>query len=120
MTTSPLTIRRSNALFDVGVSFTDIGIRAGEPKNLTVSFSNRLFSQQWAKLTWHLPEGWTVTGGTESYVCVDQYTGKTCLAEQSFEIRTDVLNRQRYDLVLEIASQGRPSRLFIPLVFMQE
>lgn len=120
LTTSPLTIRRSNALFDVGVSFTDIGIRAGEPKNLTVSFSNRLFSQQWAKLTWHLPEGWTVTGGTESYVCVDQYTGKTCLAEQSFEIRTDVLNRQRYDLVLEIASQGRPSRLFIPLVFMQE
>lgn len=119
LTTSPLTIRRSNALFEVGVSFADITIRAGEPKNVTVSFSNRFFTQQWAKLTWHLPDGWTITGGSERYMCVDQYTGQTSRTAQTFEIHADTLDRQRYDFVLEISAQGRPSKMFIPIVFMQ-
>ena len=118
LTTSPLTIRKKNAIFDIGVSFDDIIIEEGVEKTVKVTINNQYEQQQWAVLNWHLPEEWTVSGGVESHISVDQYTGKTNRVSKTFKITPVNLNKGRYDLILEVSAYGRPSKLFVPIVFM--
>ncbi len=115
---SPLTIKKSNALFEAGLAFDNIEISEGEEKQVTIQLKNKFWIAQWIKVKWYLPEGWTVTSGTESNFFLTQYCSETCLSEKTFTIVPQNLICGKYELLLELSSQGRMSKLYIPFVFI--
>lgn len=76
----------------------------GEPFRVHVTVINRFKMQQWLTLTWHLPEGISVSpaasvsGSLESYYC---NLGR---AEFDFELTAEQLQQSRYDLLLDVQS----------------
>ncbi len=114
---SPYTDSNSFVLFDV--EFTYPGepyLRAGEPFRVHVTVINRFKMQQWLTLTWHLPEGISVSpaasvsGSLESYYC---NLGR---AEFDFELTAEQLQQSRYDLLLDVQSLGHHTRGVVPVV----
>ena len=72
------------------------------------------------KLKWYLPDDWTITSGKESCMFLDQQNAKSCIAEKEFTIFPQNLTQGKYDLTLEIGCEGRPSKLYIPFIFINE
>lgn len=119
--TAPLFVRREGTVLDAVVSFDDIAVKDGTRKDLTVTVRTKHEQQQWVRLKWYLPEGWQVSTGSEGFLCADQYTGKTQISRQSLSlIPPETVPTGRTDILLELSVQGRPSKLYLPLVFLKE
>ena len=117
---SPMVIRRENVLAEVGLAFDDIAVSEGKEKTLTLKIRNRVPLRQWLNLRWHLPEDWQITSGRESSLPISHMDAGGVLCEKRFTLTPGRLDRGKYELLLEISSEGRMSRLYIPFVFVNE
>ena len=114
-----LGITKSNVLYEVTVSFQNgISIQNEVEKKLTISIKNKLKKQQWLTAKWYLPETWSANPCIEQCIYLDQAHGGNALTETAFSIIPNQLNKGRYDVLLEISSLGRLSRLYFPIVFV--
>lgn len=117
---SPLVIRRENAIVEVGLAFDDILITEGEEKKLTLKFRNNVPSRQWLNLKWHMPEDWSITSGRESSVSLTHMDAGGILCEKDYVLTPGNTDKGKFELLLEISSESRMSKVFIPFVFMTE
>ena len=117
---SPLVIRRENSIIEAGLCFDDIVIKEGEDKKLTLKFRNNMPLRQWLNLKWHLPEDWKISSGKESSVAITHMDAGGILCEKDYILTPGCVDKGKYELLLEISSDGRISKLFIPFVFISE
>lgn len=102
-----------NALLDYG---QDPVIKAGKPRKFRLVLNNQVGQQQWLRIRWHVPAGWQVEPGHTTAAFLDHtHMGPTVL---DFAVTADRLEQDRYDLFVEIVSQGRPTKGIIPIVLL--
>ncbi len=115
----PFGVRRKSVPFDVTFDYVDgIAIREGQPKKLVLHFENKLIRQQWVTVKWHLPEEWTVSPGRESVLFLTQIHGLSALTRAEYSITPNAITKGKYELILEVKSNGRVSTMYIPVVLV--
>lgn len=92
-------------------------IRQGTPKKIRFKIINRFKSQANLGLHWYLPEGWRVGPATD--------TGATCWPHGNsvtveYEITAERITSPSNRAVLEIACEGRPTTMLVPVVLVSE
>lgn len=117
---SPLYVAKENALMTAKLKFENIAIAEGVEKKVTLNIKNKFYVHHWLKLKWHLPEDWTITSGKESCMLMDQEHAQGRFSEKTFTILPQNLTQGKYELTLEIGCEGRPSKLYIPFIFINE
>ena len=86
-------------------------------RNFRLILENNIGQQQWLNIKWHVPEGWKVSPGVETSVYLDaSHMGKTQL---SFDIIAESLQSSKYDLIIEITSNGHPTKALIPVTLLK-
>ncbi len=117
---SPVSIRKANPLFEVCVTYGDGSpeIRADEGKKFELRFYNRLHSQQWLEMRLHLPRKWQAFPGEEMSLCLNQFHGGHSVTRAVFEIVPAALRKGRYEICLEIRSNGRLSTMYVPVTLL--
>ena len=115
----PFGIRQSGVAFDITLTYlSGVNIREGEDVRFTVEADNRIYRQQWLNFRWFLPEGWEAPGGREFTANLDQLGGGYGTLYLETSICPRGISKGEYTVVLEISSQGRPSRMYLPLTFL--
>ena len=114
---SPVSISAANTLLDIQIVYDDhsLDIRAGEVKRFHAKVTNRLHSQQWLDCKLHLPEGWSASPGRNFCLNLNQRHGGCAVTSFDFTVTPGELTQGRYDLLLEIRSNGRLQKLFVEL-----
>lgn len=112
-----LSIKKRNTILETVVDIKGgINIKDGEEKEIKLSFENLIRRQQWLNVKWHVPEEWTVYPARNTCVNIDQTHGGTSLSEKEYKIVPNGVDAGKYDILLEIRSNGRISTLFIPII----
>ncbi|QHW32000.1 ADP-ribosylglycohydrolase family protein [Paenibacillus rhizovicinus] len=93
-------------------------VQEGAEKTVKIIIDNNLFMQQWLTFKWHLPAGWSVSPGPVVGAGLEQYHCNLGRTELTFRLLSQDLQQARYDVLLEISSQGRPTKGIIPFVFI--
>ncbi|OAS17861.1 ADP-ribosylglycohydrolase family protein [Paenibacillus oryzisoli] len=116
---SPFQVAYDFVIFSAIVDYKEAPfIQEGTTKTIKIIIDNQLFMQQWLQFKWHLPSGWTITPGAKIAASLEQYHCHVGRTELEFSFTPSGLEEARYDLIVEITSQGRPTKGLIPLVFM--
>lgn len=95
-------------------------IREGEKFNFELRLDNAYQFPQWLTFRWHLPEGWTVTPGQEVSCSLESWYYARGRESRTFTIVPNNLTQARYDLFLEITSQGHHTKGIIPVVLFTD
>ncbi len=115
----PLSVTKENVLYEVTMTYGEgILIRDGQEMKFTLQFKNKLRKQQWSTARLYAPEDWQVSPGREWCICLDQRHGGCALTQCAFTLTPGVLEKGRYDLVLEFSSNGRLSRMYFPITLL--
>lgn len=93
-------------------------VQEGAEKTLKITIDNNMFAQQWLTFKWHLPTGWSVSPGPVVGAGLEQYHCNVGRTELTFKLTPADMQQARYDVLLEISSQGRPTKGIIPFVFI--
>ncbi len=94
-------------------------VQPSTPFEIKLTVDNQIFMQQWMHVNWHLPEGWTIQEGKKTAFSLEQYHCNIGKKTITYTIMpAEQLIDSRYDLVLELISQGRPTKGLIPLTFL--
>ena len=117
----PRATRDRFTLYDVVVEYDEnfVSLEEGKEKTLSLRFINKLFDPQYLTVRFlDFPAEFVMEGGTEHCVGIEHLHGS--FNESRLEIRftPQSLLRGRYDLVMEIRSEGRMTRNFIPMTFI--
>ena len=114
---SPVSITKRNTLLELTVTYEDasLDIRAGQTKRFHGKITNLVHSQQWITCKFHLPESWTAQPGGTFCMNLNQRHGGCTVTEFDFTVTPEQLTQGRYDLLLEISSNGRLQKLFVEL-----
>lgn len=116
---SPFVVKHDFVIFKASLDYGgEPYIHVGVPKTLKLKLENNLFMQQWLNLNWHLPAGWEILPGPKTSLSLEQYHCNIATAEVEFTLICDELTQARYDLVLQITSNGRHTQGLIPVVLM--
>ena len=108
----PLTVR---VTYDAALAKVEEGV----PKTLDVTLENRLYLPQYCTLRLlEVPEGWQVRGGTQRCAGLEHWHGGHNENRVRFEIVPGTLTQARYTLILEISTNGRGERHYVPLTFL--
>ena len=105
----------------VNVKFDDTlaALQEGQTKKLTVTLENRLYLPQYCTLRLiDVPEEWTVAGGAERCIGLEHWHGGHNDNSVTFELTPVILKRAKYVIILEISSNGRGERHYVPLTFL--
>lgn len=115
----PFGVRKHSVPFDVTVSYVNgISIAEGEEKKIKLFIENNQVMQQWLTVKWYVPEEWKVIPGKETTICLTQRHGVTALTDAEYSIIPYELKKGRYDLILEIKSNGRLGIMYFPVTLM--
>ncbi|WP_230986864.1 ADP-ribosylglycohydrolase family protein [Cohnella fermenti] len=94
-------------------------IQASTPYKIRLRVENRIYFQQWIHVNWYVPPGWRVEEGKKTAFSLEQYHCNIGSKELEFTIvPSEELLDSRYDLVIELTSQGRPTKGLIPLTLI--
>ena len=116
---SPFVLRQSSTVLTAWLDcHGEPFVSEGVARRFTVTLENSLAMQQWCTLRWHLPPGWEVAPGRELAIPLEQFNSSIGRASTEFTIVPRGLDRVRYDLVLDIASEGRSTRTLVPLTLL--
>ncbi len=116
---SPFCIKNDFVIFNTILNYHEEPyISEGTTKHFTLTIENNYYTQQWLNIKWHLPEGWDITPGVSTCASLEQYHCNLGKIEVDFDITCRNLNTYRYDLILEISSNGRHTKGFIPVVLL--
>ncbi len=115
----PFGVSMENVLFNVTVDYIDgIDVKNGHDKKIKLNIENNIKKQQWISVKWHLPEEWTISPNVETVINLNQYHGGSSLNEIEYIITPDKINKAKYDIILEIKSNGRHSVMYIPIILI--
>lgn len=118
---NPRATRDRFTLYDVVIEYDEdfVSLTEGKEKTLKMRFINKLFDPQY--LTVRIigfPEEFRMEGGTERCVGIEHLHGSFNESKLTFTFVPERLCRGKYEMVMEIKSEGRMTRNYIPLVFI--
>lgn len=90
-------------------------IREDEKYTFILKLENVYQFPQWLTFRWHLPAGWTVTPGREVACSLESWYCANGSEQRTFTLTPHDLTQARYDIVLEITSQGHIQKDLFPL-----
>ena len=104
-------------IFNAALDYTEEPfIKANTPKRFKLVLENNIGRQQWLNVIWHIPEGWKITPAQDMCLYLDHsFIGKTVM---EYTLEAECLNKSRYDLIVEISSNGRHTKGLIPVVLL--
>lgn len=112
-------IRVSGPIFEVELTCEDgINIKENVPFRCHLRIKNLLRRQQWLMCRWILPEGWQSDSGLHFCLNLDQDHGGYGTVEAELTLTPRDLSQASFFCTLEIASQGRPTRAYVPLTLV--
>ncbi|KLU59769.1 ADP-ribosylglycohydrolase [Peptococcaceae bacterium CEB3] len=114
----PFSVKYEFVIFDAVLDYCgEPFIKENNTKTFILTLSNNIGRQQWVNIKWHTPDGWKVSPGKNISTYLDHNDmGKTML---EFTLETEVLSEARYDLLVEISSNGHHSKGIIPIVLLK-
>ncbi len=116
---SPFIVKNEFTIFDTFLDYREEPYLAeGQAKTFKLTVENKVFTQQWLNVKWHLPEGWEITPGLSVAASLEQFHCNIGRTELNFTITPRGLNESRYDLIVEISSLGRHTKGLIPVVLI--
>lgn len=117
----PATVRMHFSPLTVRVTFDPLlaKVEEGVTKTLTVTLENRLYLPQYCTVRLlEVPAAWEVKGGRQRCAGLEHWHGGFNENTVQFEIVPNNLDEAKYTLVLEVSSNGRGERHYIPLTFL--
>lgn len=104
--------------FEVGVGYGGSPVvRSGVPREIRLTIRNTYRIQANLHLTWHAPAGWTVRPGRTGLVqCLPAHLGGPTVV--TFEVGTEDLVAPVTRLAVEIAVDGRPTVMHVPVTLI--
>ncbi len=115
----PFVVTRDLHLFQALLDYgSEPYIQEGMPYTLKLTLDNHLSRQQWLRLAWHLPEGWEISPAPVLALPLEQYGATTGRSTIEFTLIPHALRQERYNLVLEIGSQGHIDLALVPVVLL--
>lgn len=116
----PFSLTADNTVFHTTVDLHEPPyIQAGCQKQITVKIVNQFLSQQYISLRWFLPDGFEVSPSVYTTLSLEQYHGNIGRASAEFTITApEILTQPKYELLLELAANGRHTRSYIPIEFL--
>ncbi len=113
---TPVCVRKSGCLFDICIEYGgNLSIQEGLEKEFKIKITNNLHSQQWLECILHLPEAWTARPGRALCINLNQRHGGCSVTRSAFSLTPYAIDKGRYDILLEIRSVGRLSKMFLTL-----
>ena len=115
------TTHNAFTLYDVDITYDGdlVRIEEGKEKTLHVVFRNRVYDPQYLTVRLlDVPEGWTVAGGCEKCVGLENEHGGNFISELDIRFTPAALTKGKYGMVLEISTVGRLTKNYIPLSFI--
>jgi ADP-ribosylglycohydrolase len=116
---SPFMVKNDFVIFNTVLDYGEEPfVQEGKPKKFKLLIENNHFVQQWIKVKWHIPDGWEVLPGMNTTVFLGHYHLHGGTSEMEFTVIPHGLKEDHYDLVIEMSSNGRHTRGFIPVLLM--
>jgi ADP-ribosylglycohydrolase. len=114
---SPFAVRHESFLFNTVLNYGEEPyIQENIPKKFTLTLDNNIWEQQWLNINWYVPEGWKVLPSRGTSIFLDHsYLAK---AHAEFTIIAEFLDKDKYDLFIDISSNGHHTRSIIPIVLI--
>lgn len=118
---SPVRIQKSSCLFDICIQYKGgIHISEDTEKVFQIKITNNLHSQQWLECRLYLPSEWTARPGKTMSINLNQRHGGSSVTKSAFAITPHGIQQGRYDILLEIKSAGRLSKMYLTLPLFVE
>jgi hypothetical protein len=113
----PWMVRYDTPIYTAWLDYAgDPLVSTGKPVVLRLLFENTTPNPQWLEISWHLPAGWQAAPAVRTTLMLPQPTfGLIGQARAEFTFMPGELNQSRFDLLADIRSQGRHTRLVIPV-----
>ncbi|ACT01220.1 ADP-ribosylglycohydrolase family protein [Paenibacillus sp. JDR-2] len=116
---SPFTVEYDFTIFTVRLNYGAAPyVQEGKEMTFKLQVVNQLFIQQWLQVKWHLPEGWSISPSPVYAASLEHYHCNDGMTELEFTVTANGLTQSRYDLIVEITSNGRPTKGLIPVVLI--
>ena len=116
---SPFTVRYDFITYTALLDYTEEPfIRRNAQKRFRLILENMISKPQNIRIKWHVPEGFTVTPCAVICAFIDHSYIKNTNLE--FTVCAEVLDRDRYDLLIEMISEGHVTKGIIPIVLINE
>ena len=113
----PDTVHYRGVLFDTYVKYDGgIDIKRGELKKIKIEFHNNIRDQQWLILNILGGEGIKVFPGREISVSLDQLHGGMYISQSELLFSVEEFEKAKAEIVMQITSNGRYTREFIPII----
>jgi hypothetical protein len=116
----PFSPRYECPLFTAWMEYSSAPLMtSGEPIKLTLHFENAFRRPQWLSMKWHLPADWQVSPSRQSTLMLTHYIGGlTGIGHAEFTLTPGELTEPRYDIFVDISSNGHHTRLVIPVTLL--
>lgn len=116
----PFSVRYETAIFTAWLEYGgEPLVKSCEPLNLTLHFENAFRKPQWLSIKWHLPAGWQISPAPQTTLMLTHHIGGlTGIGQAAFTLTPGELTEARYDLFVDVSSQGRHTRLIIPVTLL--
>lgn len=114
-------VRRHFSLYTVLVDYgkDSVAIEEGKPRTLKFTFRNKLFDPQFLQVRLlDVPEDWEIAGGNTFCVGLEHWHGSINYNTYTLRFTPGKFQRASYTFVVEISSQGRMTRNYIPVTFL--
>lgn len=116
----PDTVRYRGVPFDTYIQYENGPTAAANSrKKLKFCFYNNMREQQSLEMKWHVPEGVTISPAS-CWVSLDQAHGGYPVAEREVVLEFGELSSAKLDLSVEVITNGRYTKTFIPIVLLVE
>ena len=113
----PFMVRYDTPIYTAWLDYgSEPGLHAGQPVSLKLHFKNTIPQPQRLEIRWRLPEGWHVSPASDTSIVLPQNNGGLLgLNTVDFSLNLGENQRLHEDALVDIRSQGRHTRLIIPV-----
>ena len=114
------TTHHSSPLFDVWIDYGEPPyISSGKCFDITVRLKNNIRQHQWIQFKFLYDPGSFIMPNKDFKFCLENDHGCIGKGEFTFRVKApDILEKERYEIILDITSEGHPTRMFVPITFV--
>ena len=116
----PFSTRHTSPVADLTIDYQGPNyIRPNEQRQLLLTLDNHMLCQQWLNIRIHTPEGFRVYPSDNFCVSLEQFHGNVGKRGFALTIQApEVLDQPVYELLLAASFNGRHTRLYAPIQFV--
>jgi ADP-ribosylglycohydrolase len=115
----PFQLKFENHLMEVILRYGDEPfLKRGEPFTFRLDIFNNIMMPQWLRLKWHAPEELRIAPARDFNLHLEHNHGCIGKTSAEFSLTAEQISQRKYEIVLDIGSEGRHSRLLIPITLL--